>query len=478
MNVRRVGARRTKIVATIGPASATVPVIERLLRAGLDVARLNLSHGSQRDHAAAVRDLRRVARRLGVSVGLLVDLPGPKYRTGKLSTDRVTLKRGARVVLTTESIVGDAQRFSVSLPELPQDVKPGNTILIDDGRIQLVVSGKRGREVTCHVSVGGELTAGRGLVVPGIKSHHPFVNAALLEHLDFALRQRPDYIALSFVSTAADVNRVRQLIQEQGAAVPLISKIERGQAVKNFDEILAASDAVMVARGDLGVDIPLERLPLVQKDIIRRCNRAGKPVITATEMLESMISSVRPTRAEVSDVANAILDGTDATMLSAETSVGKYPVQSVRTMAKVARETEATLPYEALLQARGAWLEHTTDELISYNAVHTAQALEAAAIVAFSRSGSTAGRVAKYRPRVPILALTPNPEVVTRLKLRWGVTGLLIETQKSVADLFQTGVSLARQHGLARSGDLLVITGGLPIGEAGSTNLLKVERVP
>jgi pyruvate kinase len=478
MSLRRAGGRRTKIVATIGPASATVPVIERLLRAGLDVVRLNLSHGSQREHAAAVRDLRRVAQRLDVSVGLLVDLPGPKYRTGKLSTDSVTLKRGATVVLTTESIVGDASRFSVSLPELPQDVKRGNTILINDGRIQLVVSSKRGREVTCQVTVGGELTQGRGLVVPGLKSRHPFVSPELRENLDFALRQRPDYIALSFVSSAADVNRVRKLIQAQGADVPLISKIERGQAVKNFDEILAASDGVMVARGDLGVDIPLERLPLVQKDIIRRCNQAGKPVITATEMLESMITSVRPTRAEVSDVANAILDGTDATMLSAETSVGKYPVQAVRTMAKVARETEAALPYDAQLRARGAWLEHTTDELISYNAVHTAQTLGAAAIVAFSQSGVTAGRVAKYRPRVPILAITPHPEVVTRLKLRWGVTGALIQTPESVAALFETGVNLARQHGLARSGDLLVITGGLPIGVAGSTNLLKVERVP
>ena len=478
MSLRRAGKRRTKIVATIGPASAGAPVLERLLRAGLDVMRLNLSHGSHREHAAVVRDLRRVARQLDASVGLLVDLPGPKYRTGKLVTDRVTLKRGARVVLTTENIVGDAERFSVSLPELPRDVKPGNTILIDDGRIHLVVSSKKGREVTCHVAVGGELTAGRGLVVPGLKSQHPFISAALLENLDFALRQRPDYIALSFVSSAADVNRVRKIMREKNAVVPLISKIERGQAVKNFDEILAASDAVMVARGDLGVDIPLERLPLVQKDIIRRCNRAGKPVITATEMLESMITSSRPTRAEVSDVANAILDGTDATMLSAETSVGRYPVQAVRTMAKVARETETTLPYEALLTARGAWLEHTTDELISYNAVHTAQALGAAAIVAFSQSGITAGRVAKYRPGVPILAITPHPEVVTRLKLRWGVTGLLIETPASVAALFETGVRLAREHGLARSGDRLVITGGLPIGEAGSTNLLKVERVP
>jgi len=273
------------------------------------------------------------------------------------------------------------------------------------------------------------------------------------------------------------VSAVKAILREHDADIPVISKIERVQAVRDFDDILSASDGIMVARGDLGVDIPLEKVPFIQKEIILKCNRVGKPVITATQMLESMVSAARPTRAEVNDVANAIFDGTDATMLSAETSVGKYPVQAVRTMAKIALETERRLPYENLLAERGKWIQRETDELISYSACHTAQSLGAVAIVAFTQSSSTARRVSKYRPKVPILALTPSHTISGRLLLHWGVYPFPIEEAKSVDGLFATATRIAKETGVAKPNDLIVITGGVPIGVAGSTNMLKVERV-
>jgi len=406
-----------------------------------------------------------------------MDLPGPKYRTGKLKNGQAMLKRGAQVVLTTRQVEGDATLVPVNLPNLPQDVKIGDTMFLDDGAMQLRVQGISGSEVKCKVVVGGLLTAGRGLVVPGMRTSGSFVTDALREHILFAIKQQPDYLALSFVSDAQDVVNVRDMLRENNADVPTIAKIERGHAVRNFDAILAVSDGIMVARGDLGVDVPLERVPLVQKEIIRKCNQAGKPVITATEMLQSMVNSVRPTRAEVADVANAIFDGTDAIMLSAETSIGKYPVEAVRMMAKVAQEAEGKLPYGQMLAERDAWLERRTDELISYSACYTAHYLGAVALVAFTQSGTTAGRVSKYRPRVPILAITPSPSVVGRLLLHWGVHPFRIDGCSSVEELFTTGGDLSKQVGLAKSGDLIVITGGIPVGVAGSTNLLKVERI-
>jgi pyruvate kinase len=299
----------------------------------------------------------------------------------------------------------------------------------------------------------------------------------LKEHIRFAIGQKPDYIALSFVDKQEHIEKVRAIMQKRDTQIPIIAKIERGVAVKSFDSILAVSDGIMVARGDLGVDIPLERIPLVQKEIIHKCNKAGKPVITATQMLESMVHAARPTRAEVTDVANAIFDGTDAIMLSEETSIGKYPVQAVRMMAKIAQNVEKALNYERILAEREKWLEHKTDELIGYSACHTAHWIGAVAIVAFTQSGSTAGRVSKYRPKVPILALTPSTTVAGRLLLRWGVYPLQIKGAKSVDELFAIGANLSKEVGVAKSGDLIVITGGIPVGVAGSTNLLKVETI-
>ncbi|MBI2830863.1 MAG: pyruvate kinase [Chloroflexi bacterium] len=469
--------RRTKIVCTIGPATGSAAMIERLIRAGMNVARLNLSHGTFDNHARYVDTVKRLSQRLGINVATLIDLAGPKYRTGKLKGGHAVLKRGATLVLTTRQVEGDATLVPVNLTTLPQSVKAGDTVLLDDGRLQLTVLKVESAEVKTRVTVGGPLTEGRGLVIPGMPSIEPFISDSLRRQIIFAVGQKPDYLALSFVSSAANVSGVKGILRENRADIPVIAKIERGQAVHDFDSILEASDGVMVARGDLGVDIPIEKVPMVQKDIIRKCNRAGKPVITATEMLESMVNSVRPTRAEVTDVANAIFDGSDAVMLSAETSVGKYPAQAVRIMAKIAQEAENKLPYERILAERGEWFAPQTEELISYNACHTAQRLKAAAIVAFTESGSTAGRVSKYRPGVPILAITPSSVVAGRLLLRWGVHPFPIAFPSSIDELFATGARLSQELGLAKTGDLIVITGGIPIGVAGSTNLLKVEKI-
>jgi pyruvate kinase len=473
--VSRIG--RTKIVCTLGPGVQSPLMIERLVRAGMNVARLNRSHGTFGEHREYIRMVRELAHRLGKNVAVLIDLPGPKYRTGPMKEKSAVLKKGARLVLTNRGEAGDSKTVIINFPSLYRDVHPGSTVLVDDGAIQLKVIGIQGEDVLCKVIAGGLLTPGRGVVVPGAGVSEPFLNANLRENLDFALQQKPDYIALSFVTTRSDINLVRDVMRGQKAQVPLISKIERGEAVRNFDEILAASDGIMVARGDLGVEIPLKNVPLVQKEIIRKCNRAGKVVITATQMLESMIEAPRPTRAEVSDVANAIWDGSDAIMLSAETSVGKYPIQAVKMMVEIARETERHLPYEQILQQRSGWLEHQTDELISYNACHTALWLKAAAIVAYTQSGSTAHRVSKYRPNVSILAITPSQEVAGQLALCWGVNAIAIAAPPSIDEYFTFGANVAREAGLAARGDLVVITGGLPVGTSGTTNLLKVQPV-
>jgi pyruvate kinase len=310
-----------------------------------------------------------------------------------------------------------------------------------------------------------------------MKTSGPFLTSHLREHLDFAIEQQPDYLAISFVSTAADVSQVQGILRERAADIPVISKIERGQAVTHLDEIVRASDGIMVARGDLGVDIPLEQLPMVQKEIIRQSNTLGRPVITATQMLESMITAARPTRAEVTDVANAIFDGTDAVMLSAETSIGKYPVQAVSMMAKIASTTDAQLPFEGMLLVKGTLLEPHIDDAISYDACRTARQLGAKVIVAFTHSGSTARRVSKCRPNVPILALTADERVSRRLQLSWGVQVSHIAEPASVEELFARGAQLAKRLGLAKADDLVVITGGIPLGVAGTTNLLKVERI-
>ena len=469
--------RRTKIVATLGPASASASVLGRLVRAGVDVARLNLSHGTVEEHARTVRLVREAASHAERPVAILVDVPGPKYRVGPMAGESVVLRRGASVTLTTEGVVGTESRIGVNLPTFAQDAAQARVVLLDDGAIELRVVEVKPPDVVCRVVAGGTLKPGKGVVFPGVPLSIPFLTDATRAALDFAAEQRADWVALSFVSGPEDIRQARDALRERGATIPLIAKIEMRQAVERLDAILREADGVMVARGDLGLEMPVQKIPHVQKGIIRAANRLGKPVITATQMLESMILAPRPTRAEVTDVANAILDGTDAVMLSGETSVGQYPVQTVRMMEKIARETEKSFPFEQVAEERRREVGDAIDDAIAHDACHTAGIVGARAIVAFTTSGSTALRVARYRPRTPLLALTSREDVRRRLALVWGVHPVVVAEQSSADEVFATASRCARELGLARPGDVLVITAGVPLGVSGSTNLLKVHTV-
>lgn len=471
------GKRKTKIVCTIGPASGDPATIEGMIKAGMDVARLNFSHGSHRRHAQYIRIIREVAKRLDVTIAILQDLPGPKLRIGNLREGRVRLREGAELVLTTREVPGDAQEVYVNYAPLPRSVKPGDEVFLDDGALRLQVQHSTATDVHCVVTTGGTLRPEKGVSLPGIPLDIPSLTDLDKEHLLFGIEQQVDFVALSFVRKADDVLRVREILNEKGVDIPIIAKVEKREALDNIDELVSVADALMVARGDLGVETPLARVPLAQKEIIQRCNQAGKPVITATQMLESMVKAPRPTRAEVTDVSNAIFEGTDAVMLSEETAVGRYPQEAVAMMSQIALETEAALPYERILWERGADLEANTEDAISYDACHTAHQLGAAAILAYTTLGSTALRVAKYRPKAPILALTPKPPTQARLMLSWGVYPVQVEALGSADELFTTAKRLALETGLARSGDLIVVTAGTPLGRPGTTNLLKVEKI-
>jgi pyruvate kinase len=469
--------RKTKIVATLGPATSGSPMLKRLARAGMDIARLNLSFGTLEDHAAVIKTIRELNGGLNKEIGVLVDLPGPKYRVGRIKGGQTELKKGTIVTFTTENIEGDSKKLPVNLPNLARDSQPGDTILLADGELRCRVEKISGPDIECRIIVGGIIKTGKGIVVPGRRISGPYLTPSMRDDILFAAEHRPDFLAMSFISSADEIEQVKNLLAERHVSIPLISKIERAEAVPNFDRILAASDGIMVARGDLGVEVPLEKVPIIQKEVIRKCNRAGKPVITATEMLESMVRSPRPTRAETTDVANAILDGTDAVMLSAETSVGSYPVETVKMMSRIAREAEKILPYGRMLETRGQEVEAQTDELISYNAWLTAHRLKASAIIAYTQSGITAKRVSRFRPDVPILALTPSDEVYRGLTIYWGVFPLKTEMPSSADDIFTAASRLAKERGLAKTGELIVVTAGIPMGQPGSTNMLKVERV-
>ncbi len=469
--------RHTKIICTIGPASSSRESLRELILAGMDSARLNFSHGSSSEHAEKIHAIRDISEELGKPVAILQDLAGPKIRVGHIADPGIRLDAGEIFILTTETLEGNDERVSVTDPYLPEEVNPGDAILLADGLMELKVIQVKHREIHCEVITGGVLTSNKGINLPTGTIRLPSITDKDREDLYFGLESGVDYIALSFVRTAQDVLEVKEIIKRRGKDTPVIAKIEKHEAISNIEDIIGISDGIMVARGDLGVEIPLESVPVIQKQLVQIANRNGKPVIIATQMLRSMVNSPRPTRAEATDIANAVLDGTDAIMLSAETSIGKYPAEAVKTMAKVAEETESKLPYEQLLSERGSWLEQQTDELISYSACHIASRLGAKAIVAFTESGSTAGRVSKYRPRASILALTPNGVLAGRLMLRWGVYSVQVEEPTSVDGLFATAVRAVKDLRLAKSGDLIVITGGVPIGVAGTTNLLKVERI-
>lgn len=469
--------RKTKVICTIGPVSRSSRMIERLVRAGMDVARINASYGTEEEHTEVIRTVRAVSARLGMPVAILLDLPGIKLRTGPLSEKEVYLKEGDQFSLTSEKVSGDEQKISVSFPQFLSDIRVGNTIFLNEGAIQVRVISTTDGEVRCRVVVGGVLTANRGINVPGVKLNVPSITSQDLKLLAFGLEQGVDFIGISFVRSAADVVRARQFLYEKGASIPLIAKIEKHEGVNDIDRIIAEADGIMVARGDLGVEIPLKKVPIVQKEIIRKCNQVGKPVIVATQMLESMVGMVRPTRAEVSDVANAIFDGVDAVMLSDETAAGRYPVETARMMASIAVESEKALRYERMLVEKGEQVVPQTDDAISYAACHIAQQIRAACIVAYTSSGSTALRVSKYRPKAPILAVTHNPDVARKLALSWGIEPYVVARPGNVDAMFQRGAQLALETGIARKGELVVITAGIPTGISGSTNLVKVHRV-
>jgi pyruvate kinase len=469
--------RKTKMVCTIGPASDSEQMIEKLIRAGMNVARLNFSHGTYAQHASSIKIIRKISTRLNLPIAVLQDLPGPKVRTGALKQGEVLLKDGNEFVLSTRKFTGDEHMVSVNLPSFSDDVKEGDRIFLNDGAIALIVLDSSDTEVRCKVINGGVLSAEKGVNVPDVRLSVSSVTVNDLEHLIFGLEQGVDYVALSFVRGADDIIGVRKFLRERDDNVPLIAKIEKHEAVENIDEIITEADGIMIARGDLGVEIPLTTVPLLQKEIISKCNRLGKPVIVATQMLESMIHSPRPTRAEASDVANAILDGADAVMLSGETAVGKYPEESALVMRQIALETEKTLPYHSMLSAKADTVVPQTDDAISYAACNIAEQLSAKAIIAYTTSGSTAHRVAKYRPGTPILAITTRDRIRRRLSLYWGIYSFRTDEYTRLEDIFRQGVQLAIKSGLAKEDDLIVVTAGVPIGIPGNTNMLKVQRI-
>jgi pyruvate kinase len=464
---------RTKIVCTIGPASGSPEALARLAAAGMDVARLNFSHGTHSEHAAVIAAVRDVAERAGRPIAILQDLAGIKLRIGEIAGGAVALAAGEAFTLTARDVPGDAREVSVNDPNVPRSVRPGDRLLLCDGEIELAVEEASGDDARCRVVSGGVLSSHKGISLPSTPFGAPGLTAKDRDDLAFGVAQGVDYVALSFVRSAEDVRAARAFLAAAGAAIPLVAKIEKREAITRIDEILAASDALMVARGDLGVETPLEHVPLLQKMLIDRANRAGKPVITATQMLLSMVENPRPTRAEVGDVANAILDGTDAVMLSEETASGRYPEESVATMKRIAEDTETAFPFDLWMRKFEDKSLQTMPEAVAGAAVELAEHIGASAIVAWTDSGATARLVARHRPRRPILALSTKPETARRLALVWGVVPLVADAAESTDAILERAPVLAVRTGLLGPGQTAVITAGIPTGVAGSTNLIK-----
>ncbi|MDY0322822.1 MAG: pyruvate kinase [Candidatus Carbobacillus sp.] len=469
--------RRTKIVCTIGPASESLEMLTSLIEAGCDVVRLNFSHGTHEEHAERIRRIRQVEKNIGKTVAIMLDTKGPEIRTGDVEGGKIELLQDQTIVLTSEPIVGTAERIHVSYKYLSRDVKLGQSILLDDGLIALKVERIQGEDVVCRVQNGGILKNKKGVNIPGVALDLPAVTEKDIADIHFAMDHHLDWIAASFVRKADDIFAIRRILEERGQEIGVIAKIENAEGVQHAEEILAVADGLMVARGDLGVEIPAEDVPLIQKRLIHMANLAGKPVITATQMLDSMQSRPRPTRAEASDVANAIFDGTDAVMLSGETAAGRYPLESVQTMARIAERTE-----EALKDSLGERLRHangsvSVTDMISRSACTASSTLGATAIVTPTESGHTARMVAKYRPSVPIIAVTPHDRVVRRLKLVYGVIPLLGSTQSATDEMLVEAIDLALRQKLVRRGDLVIITAGVPLREPGTTNLMKVHVI-
>jgi pyruvate kinase len=466
--------RRAKIVCTLGPAVNTPEKIRALVDAGMDVARMNLSHGSYADHEKVYRMVREASDQSGHGVGIFADLQGPKIRLGKIADGPLELREGDEFTITTRDVPGDATIASTTYKGLPGDVKIGDPILIDDGKVRLEVLEVEPTDVRTRVRVGGPISDHKGINLPGVAVSVPAMSEKDIEDLRWALQMTVDFIALSFVRNAADVEDVRKIMREEGVFLPVIAKIEKPQAIENIEQIVDAFDGFMVARGDLGVECPLEDVPFLQKQVIEVARRHAKPVIVATQMLESMISSPRPTRAEASDVANAVLDGADAVMLSGETSVGQYPIETVQTMARIIGSTE---DHGLARMAAIDWQPRTRGGVIAKAANEVAERTGAKYLVAFTQSGDSARRLSRYRGHIPILAFTPVPVVRSQLALSWGVETFLGETVEHTDEMVRQVDEHLLRIGRVEEGDLVVIIAGAPPGIPGSTNALRIHRM-
>jgi pyruvate kinase len=470
--------RKTKIVCTLGPATDDESIMREIMLAGMNVARCNFSHQDHAMHKMRVDMIKKLRDELKMPLPLLLDTKGPEIRLGLFKNKSVELQKGQKFTLTTESVEGDENRVSVSFKGLPDDVVKGTHILIDDGLIDMIVVEKNSVDILCTVVNGGEISNNKGVNVPGIHVSLPFVSEKDRDDLLFGIENGFDFVAASFTRTAADIIEIRSILENNGGgSIKIIAKIENADGVANINDILRVADGVMVARGDMGVEIPFEEIPRIQKELIKKGYTAGKLVITATQMLDSMMKNPRPTRAETTDVANAIYDGSSAIMLSGETAAGIYPVEAVKTMSRIAERTEADIDYKARLQKRESEDSSNVTNAISHATCTTAYDIGASAIITVTKSGRTARFISKFRPDCIIIGCTPDEQVYRQLNLSWGVKPLLTEEKTSTDELFDHAVKKAVDEGLLKSGDLVVITAGVPLGISGTTNLLKVHIV-
>ena len=469
--------RKTKIVCTLGPATDSDGVLREMLESGMNVARFNFSHGSHEEHKRRLDALKALREELGLPVAAMLDTKGPEVRLRSFADGAVALKTGGEFTLTTRDVAGDERICSVTYADLPGDVKPGNTILLDDGLVRLTVLETTSTDIRCRVENDGVMKNNKGVNVPGIRLSMPYMSQRDREDILFGVEQGFDFIAASFVRTAADVREIRRLLDEAGSSIQIIAKIENQEGVSNLTEILSVADGIMVARGDMGVEIDFTEIPIIQKDMIAQCMDAGKPVITATQMLDSMVENPRPTRAEITDVANAIYDGTSAIMLSGETAAGKYPVDAVKTMDAIARRTEADINYAKRMRNLTGSARLSIAAATAHAACTTALDIGADAIITVSQSGATARLVSRFRPGSTVVACLLSEQVRRQMALYWGVVPLLLPYAQNTDQLIDFAVRAAEEAGLVKQGDLVVLTAGVPVGVSGTTNMIKVHLI-
>lgn len=468
--------RKTKIICTLGPSAESEEVLRELILAGMDVARFNFSHADHQEHLGRLRTIEKLREELGIPVATLLDTKGPEIRIGTFKDDKkIQLAEGQTFTLTTKEIEGDETIVSISYKDLVTDVKAGNTILIDDGLIELTVKEVVDTDIVCEVKNSGTISNRKGVNVPGVELSMPYISEKDRSDILFAIEQGYDFIAASFVRTADDVKDIRQIINEHNSKVKIIAKIENLQGVENIDAIIKAADGIMIARGDMGVEIPYEEVPVIQKMIIKKVYNSSKQVITATQMLDSMMKNPRPTRAETTDVANAIYDGTSAIMLSGETAAGKYPIEALKTMVKIAMRAEADIDYKKRFRLADATLKPDITDAISRATVTTAHELNAKMIITVTQSGRTARIISRFRPQCQILGCTTDPVVCRQLNMAWGVTPLLMEVEHDTFELFDHAIQTVEKAGYINDGEIAVLTAGVPLGVSGTTNLIKVQ---